>query len=1033
MPLARLAINRPVGTLMVVLIIVFLGLVALFNIPADLLPEMDFPAVAVITDYEGAGPFEVETLVSRPLEEALATVGQVEEISSESLEGTSIILTEFDWGTDVDIAALEVREAIDQVRDHLPDDASAPVVLQADPGMMPVMRITLSGPYDLVELTQMAELAEDRLERIEGVASVDLEGEVQEEVRVEVDPDRLNAHGLTHMQVVEKLAQENLDLPGGDVEEAGERLSIRTLGEFISLDDIRSVTLSTPRGGSVTLDELAAVQLHEAEQDSRSRLDGSPAVTLSITEQSGANTVEVAGQIRAALDELRRELPGDAGLTVVRDQSRFIDDSIATVTGNVVFGGLLAIIILYLFLTDVRTVLVIGLGIPVSVIATFAFMYFSDITLNLVSMGGLALGVGMLVDNAIVILENVFRHREEGLSPAQAALYGTGEVAGAVTGSTITTIAVFVPVLFIEGLAAQIFRQLAMTISFSLGSSLFVSLTFIPMVAAIFLRQPPQRRGGIAQRSADIQEKMAGRYDAVVRGALKRRPLVLGLVLVLLGAAVWGATAMPSVFLPDMDQREIDVQVELPRGATVDRTDEIVQRVEDIVEEREDVQHVYAASGQSLGGGGLADDTAPDEGALLIRLIDRGRDVPETEEVIADLRDEVRDIPGADIHVSLASGMAGEDEATGEPVAVSVRGDDLDLLRETSQEIEDIIRNVPGTTDVRSSYEEGAPEAQLHLSRHTMGRYELTASEVGMMIRGAVEGEVATSYREEETDIDIRVIYPDRYTDDVSSVGDILLPTPDGNIVPVSSLAEVQMEPGPVAISRHGQVRQIEVTADLADRNLSEVMADVRGEVDQLRLPPGYDIHYGGETEELFAAFEILGFAFAAGCVLVYMVLAAQFESLLHPVIVMVTIPLAAIGVVGGLFVWDIPLSVPSIVGVIGMAGIVVNNSIVMIAYIDQLRDRGLKRYEAIARAAGIRLRPILMTSCTTILGLVPMALEAGAGAEMQNAMAVAVLGGLVVSTALTLLVVPCLYATLVREKADDDRNEEDSGDEKSN
>ncbi len=1025
MPLARLAINRPVGTLMVVLIVVFLGLVALFNIPADLLPEMDFPAVAVVTDYPGAGPHEVETLISRPLEEALATVGEVEQISSESSEGTSIVVAQFDWGTDVDMAALDVREAIDRVRDYLPDDAAAPVVIKTDPAMMPVMRLSLSGPYELVELTRAAELVEDRLERIEGVASVDVEGGISEEVRVEVDPAYLNSYGLSHMHIAEALGRENFDLPAGHVIEAGQRLTLRTMGEFVSLDDIRAVTIPTPRGGHVALEDIASVTITEAEQESRPRLDGSPAVTLRVGEQSGANTVAVAANIHRVLDELQKELPEDLNFTVVTDQSRFINRAIATVSSNVVFGGLLAVTILYLFLADFRTVFVIGLGIPISVVATFAFMFFSGITLNLVSLGGLALGVGMLVDNSVVILENIFRHREEGATPSEAALQGTGEVAGAVTGSTLTTVAVFVPVLFIEGMAAQIFRQLAMTISFALASSLLVSLTFIPMIAAVFLRQPPTTEGALASRSARLQQILAERYDSLVRGALGKRALVMTVAVVLFALSIWIATGMPSVFIPEMDQREIDIEVDLPRGTALDRTDEVLNQVEAVLSRRDDISYVYASAGQSLGQMMLGDDS-PDEGSLMVRLVDWERGMPKTEEVIAQIRREVGEIAGAEISVSLASGIAGSEQAMGEPIAVSVLGDDLDVLRQRSEEIEAAVRGVDATTDVRSSYQQGAPEARFQIDRRSVGRHGLSASEVAMMIRGAVQGEVATSYRGAGSEIDIRVVYPDRHTESIRAVENITLLTPEGGMPTLSQLADVQMQPGPISISRRDQVRRVEVTADLTGRTLGEVMADVRAKVDEIELPPGYAIHYGGETAEMYEAFEVLGYAFLAGCVLVYMVLATQFESLLHPIIVMVTIPLALVGVVGGLGLWSIPLSVPAIIGVIGMAGIVVNNSIVMITYIDQLRDRGHRLKEAIARAAGIRLRPILMTSCTTVLGLLPMALERGAGAELQNAMAVSVLGGLVASTMLTLLVVPCLYATLVRGRSAEEGKEED-------
>ncbi|MFO8059089.1 MAG: efflux RND transporter permease subunit [Bacillota bacterium] len=1010
MGLAALAIRRPVATVMLVLMALFLGTVALLYMPSDLLPEIKFPAIAVITEYGGAGPHEVENLVTRRVEEALGTTADVRHISSESSEGLSLVIAEFNWGVDMDMAALEVRESVDYIGDYLPSDAGAPIVIKTDPSLLPIMQISLSGPYDLIELTYMADLVEARLERIGGVASVSVSGGVVEEIAVEADPVRLNSHGLTLHQVCTALSRENLSLPGGYLSEAGQRLTLRTVGEFVTLDDVRSVHILTPRGAAVSLGDIARVSIVEQQTESRTRLNAEPAVTMSVQEQSGANTVQVARNIHRALVELRDELPADVDITVVGDQSDFINRSIATVSENVLFGGMLAIAILYLFLADFRTVLVIGLAIPISVVSTFAFMYFSGLTLNLVSLGGLALGVGMLVDNAIVILENIFRHRETGASPEEAAVRGTGEVAGAVTASTLTTVAVFLPVVFIEGLAAQIFRQLAMTISFSLASSLLVSLTFVPMAAGIFLRRDARRSGGLAARSAALQDRLRDRYGDLVRSGLRRRFLIAGSALVLFAGAVAVALSMPRLFLPAMDQRQVDIEVSLPRGAVLDRTDRVMRQIEAIVLDRDDVEFAFVSAGRQTGTAGFRGGSA-DVGGGLVQLVPRGRDVPSTYEVMADLRREFQGIAGAEILVSLSSSIAGEDQLMQAPVAVSVLGDDLDTVVSLAEQIRQLVKEVPGTVNVRSTWEEGAPEVQLRVNRQLASQFGLTVADVAMTIRAAVEGEVATRYRLGERDIDVRVMLSELHRGDLTSVQQMTLLTPTGAQVSVGQLAETDRESGPTTIFRQDQARTVEVQADLDGRGLSSVMDDIRAGVEDLSLPSGYAVQYGGETQEMMEAFEVLGGAFLIGCILMYMVLAAQFESFLQPLIVMVTIPLAMIGVVAALQVWGLALSVPAIVGVIGMAGIVVNNSIVMITYMNQLRADGKSAAEAIVRGAVVRLRPVLMTSTTTILGLLPMALESGDGAEMQNAMAASVLGGLLVSTALTLFVVPAVYS----------------------
>ncbi len=1024
MGLASLASKRPVGTAMVMLMILFLGAISVYLIPIDLLPELALPTMAVMTDYPGAGPHEVESLITEPIEEAVGMVPGAKHIRSESSEGVSRVVVEFSWGTDLDIAALEIRENLDRIRDILPGDAESPAVTQADPSMMPIMELSVSGPYELAELSYLTDSLQSQLERVEGVASVNVRGEVLEEVSIQPQPSRLNSYGLTIDHIAQTLSRENINLPAGHLEEAGQRLTLRTMGEFISLDDIRNTNIVSPRGSVVNLGDMADVRMAQKEADSLTRLNGEPAITLAIQAQSGVNTVQVAGQIHSALEQLRQEIPNDAALTIVSDESDFIRRSIATVTSNVLYGGILAVIILFLFLAHGRTVVVIGLAIPLSVMATFAFMYFSGLTLNLISMGGLALGVGMLVDNAIVILENVFRIRESGTSPYEAAVQGTTQVAPAVIASTLTTVSVFLPVVFIEGLAAQLFEQLSLTISFALLSSLLVSLTFIPMASTVFLTEPADKDVGLAKYSHNIQSLLRKGYGEFLDITLDKTSIVLVSVVLILLLTVYLGSVLPSSFIPELDQRELNVDVDLPQGTALQVTDGKMQEIEDLIARREDVEFFFTSSGgttQLMGGR----EASSHVGNARIKLIEDSPQQPDTDEVASQIRRDLGKIAGADFRVSTVSGVVGEDQFMGSPVEVRVIGDDFNLLAELAEDVTAIVDDVPGTVNARTTWEEGAPEIRFNVDRQRAAQFGLSAGEIGTMLRAAVQGITPTRYRVGGHDIDIRIIFPPEHREDLRTLQNMIFLTPGGKPATLDQLVTIERESGPTTISRSDRTRTIDIKAELDDRQLGAVMEDVENRVEKLELPSGFSLEFGGETQEMFEAFDVLGDAFIIGCILVYMVLAAQFESFLQPFIVMITIPLALFGVVSALYYWGLQISVPAIIGVIGMAGIAVNNSIVMISYINQLREQGQAKNKAIKKACQIRLRPILMTSLTTILGLLPMAVARGAGAELQNAMAASVLGGLLASTLLTLLVTPTIYSLLAREQTGGASNHE--------
>ncbi|MEW6524761.1 MAG: efflux RND transporter permease subunit [Bacillota bacterium] len=998
--ITRIAVGRPVTTFMCVLMVLLLGVISVINVPADLLPEMTFPVIAVATRYSGAGPQEIETLVTRPIEEALGSVSNIQSISSESSEGASLVMLEFGWGTNMDQAALDVREAVDLVKRFLPADANAPLVFKADPSMLPIMRLSVSGDTDRVELTHAAEFIKGRLERIDGVSSVSLSGAVREEVVVEVIPSRLVVHGVPLQSIVQALRSENLNLPGGHVEEGGMRVLVRSVGQFLDLDDLTRTRVTTA-GGGVTLDELATVSLGQTTPGSITRLNGRPSLGLSVQKQSGANTVQVSRMVRQELARLNRELPSGMVVEVAVDQASFITTSIWNVAQNAVIGGILAVVILYLFLSSIPTILVIGMAIPISLVATFSFIYFAGLTLNLLSLGGLALGVGMLVDNAIVVLENIFRYREQGLNPREASLTGTWEVAMPVTASTLTTLVVFLPVVFIQGLASQLFRQLAYTVSFALLSSLVVALTFIPMAASFLL-------SATAVKSRERAGRLAVTYRTWLAWCLARRGgVVLCTILVMAGVAlVWPAMKME--FLPAMDRGEINIEVRLPRGSTLARTDAVLKEVEALVLEQPETMLTFASSGER--GWGLGAASGGDVGGVLVRL---GPAAGPTRYLVERLRREVQLIPGAEIRVNLASGLVGEEQLFGAPLVISVKGDDLEVLAALASDIATLVRAVPGTREVETSLQQGSPETRVVVDRLRAAHYGISAGQVATTVRAVLDGEVATRYRVAGSEIDVRVTFPPETVVTTSDLDHIMLLSPLGMPVPLSAVSRLESSPGPARITRQDQVRTVTVSSQVSGRDLGSVMEDVRRLVDPMPLPPGYSLEYGGETREMAEAFSTLGQALVLSIVLVYMVLASQFESLAYPFIIMVTVPLALSGAIYGLVLTGHRLSVPSIIGTITLAGIVVNNGIVLMDYTLQRQRRGSPPVEAALEAATTRLRPILMTTITTVLGLLPMALGGGRGSELQAPLALAVISGLVLATLLTLVVVPVLYTLL--------------------
>jgi HAE1 family hydrophobic/amphiphilic exporter-1 len=1038
MRLPELSIRRPVTTIIVTLLILLLGLVSLRGIGIDLLPDMTFPTIIVLTRYPGSGPAEVENLVTRRIEEAIGSVTNVKAITSMSQEGVSMVFPEFEWGTNMDTAGIEVRERIDLIKRYLPEGTLAPTIVKADPSMIPAVYLSMSGGRDMAQLTALAEdLVKPRLERLDGVSSAAVIGGVKREVHVYLDPVRLHNYGISPQQVANVLMADNINLPGGTVEESGTRLVLRTMGEFQSLEDIERTLVPTAMSSmalsmdglttvppQIMIRDIARVEYGYAERDQIARVNKEPSIGIVIQKQTGTNTVQVSNRVLSEIDTLKRELPPTVDLSVVFDQGEFIRISIVSLVQNIIIGGLLAVLILWVFLRNIRSTLVIAASIPVSIVAAFVLVYFSGMTLNLVSLGGLALGVGMLVDNSIVVLESIFRHRQEGKKADEAALIGTTEVGGAVIASTLTTIAVFVPILFISGLAAEIFRELALTVSFSLGASLLIALTFVPMVASRMLAQDKgiirasriaesEGKKGVTAWFDKVAETLPGIYEESLTWALKRRGTVLLVSGICVAVSALLIPSLGSELIPNVDTGQIILTATLPKGASLSETCEVAARIEDMCLDIPEIETMFEtigseSTGTMLGLGGGQSDLATFN-IQLAKKADRNR---STGQVAVALREELERIPGAEFKVS-ESGAVQAGALLGGAVQVTVTGDDLDQLKEISGTVVEMIEDIPGLIDVESGMEEGRPELQIVVDRGKAHSYGLTAAGIASGVRSCIQGEKVSKFRASGDEIDITVKLENSSRMTPQDIEGVPLATPLGISVPLGEVASATVKRGPVMIERKDQARVARVNAELEGRTLGDVTREIESRLSGLPLPYGYSIMVSGQAGQMAEAFGDLTFALILAIVLVYMVMAAQFESFIQPAIIMASLPLALIGVMPGLWLGRIPLSIPVFVGGITLAGIVVNNAIVLVDYTNQLRAGGLSREEAVFKAGRTRLRPILMTTLTTVLGLIPLVLGRGEGSEMQRPLAVTVAGGLAVSTLLTLIVVPVVY-TLV-------------------
>lgn len=1092
MNLGNLSIKRPVFIMMVILSVMVLGLNAYFRLPVELFPKIDIPWVTVVTVYPGANPEEIETQITDKLEDELSSLSDLKSMKSESAENLSMIALEFKIGVDLDAKSADVRDKVSAARNILPDDADEPMVLKMELDSFPIMFFSVSSPRPPVEVRRVAkDVIKKKLETVPGVAAVSLLGGKEREIQVAVDRNKLAARNISIMQVIEALGRDNLNVPIGKIKKGAEESLIRVVGEFDSVEEIGEVEIPTNEG-PVAVRDIADVRDDFKEITEYARLMNENAVSLSLTKQSGANTVSVSNNAIKEMKKLEEQLP-DFNVKLISDLSKFIKDAVADVQQNLLYGALFATLAVLLFLRDARTTFIIFLAIPTSIISTFMPVYAAGFTINFMSLMGLAISVGTLVDNSSVVLENIFRHIEMGKTPADASRDAINEVGLAVMASGTTNICVFLPVAFMTGMTGQFFKEFGLTVTFATIFSIFIAFTLTPALSARWLKSVsekdynaksrPQSAGatlvallltaaavavlikfvmpafngmitgagggvkvmawialllvmiaaaipafkfGIFPGFDGFYGRLSGGYPKVLAFCLRRRFLVVSLVVVVFFITLFISTKLGFEFVGHGDTGEFQVLVEMPPYATLDDTDTVIKKIEGYIGKIPEMEVMSSAVGSKIGNTGVQ-SSDPNFGYVRVKLIDMKQRDRSTDEIMQVLRKQVADIPDAIFQISQASmgGPPGQLD-----MEIEVSGPDMETLVPLARKVEQVVKDTPGTIDVNNSWKLGKHEVRVLFNKKRMKEFDLDVGTVAATLRTAIEGNTDVKYRERGEEYDIRVRFAPEQRANVTDVGDITIPAEKG-IVKVSSIARIVPEQGPVGISRKDGERMISIGCNLAGVPIGTVQKEITntiygkktgglfakknggGQIKPLDVPPGYEIKFAGQSEDMAEMFTQMMLAIVMAIVFVYMVMAAQFESLSDPFVIMGALPLTFIGVIWSLFIARMTINMMSLIGIVMLVGIVVNNSIILIDFVNQYRARGVPRDEALMQCGPLRLRPILITSLSTIAGMIPAAFTQGSGGGFRQPMAVAGLGGMVVSTLLTLLVIPTFYTLM--------------------
>lgn len=1009
-------IKRPVFTTMLVMLLVVFGLGAYPGLGIDLNPDVDFPLVMVSVSFAGTSPEEMESLVTKPIEDAVSSLSGIKNLSSVTREGSSQITIEFEFGTDPKLAANEVREKVSVARKRLPDQADEPVIQRFDMGAQAIVYYSLSSdsrsPGDIRKLA--TDIVKDELQRVDGVADVTVSGGSEREIRVAVDSKKLAAYNISMTQILDAVNSQNLNAPGGRVSDKGTELTVRTIGKYKNVTDIENVIVANKEGLLIRLSDVAAVADTWAEERMLARANGQPSVLIAVQKQSGTNTVAIADKVKTTMSNVQALLPPDVKVAITRDSSQYIRSSVNDVMESMIFGGLLAVAITFLFLQNARATVIGAIAIPTSVVATFFLLKMMNFTLNNMSLMGLSLAVGILIDDAIVVIENIYRHMELGKTPMEAARDGTSEISLAVMATTLSILAVFVPVGSMNGIVGQFFKQFGLTVAFAVAFSLFVALTLTPMLSAYWLK------AGHGQTAAHTGKKgwlrsLLDRFEAgfqefqefyrrVLSWALAHPKKLVAIAVLSLFANGLLLPFLGSEFQPTYDSGEFNITMNAPAGTSLEKMRELVKPVEAqvlAIQERESSYLIIGSGGQA------------GKATMGVKLVPSGERSRSMDKIMDELRLHFRDIGRLKVTVTNNQGMGRGDSR---PVQIALRGPELDKLNQMAQQLVEKIRQIPGTTDVDISAEQSSPEIQVAVDAVRVSDAGLDTTTVATTIQMAFLGATTRNeFNPSDKDYQIRVQLEEQGRSSIDDVANLLIASKTGNFVRLGDIANVTLSSGPTQIDRESRQRQVIVYANVVGVSAGDITTKVKDLMPGMNLPLGYSYKFVGQAQTMQDSFMEIGKALLLAVVLIYMVLAAQFESFIHPFTIMLSLPFSLTGAILGLLIAGQTMNIISLIGVIMLMGLVTKNAILLVDYANQLRQQGMPIIDALIEAGAVRLRPILMTTAAMIFGMMPIALGIGSGAEMRQSMGVVLIGGLITSTMLTLVVVPAVYLLIER------------------
>ncbi|HLD35837.1 MAG TPA: efflux RND transporter permease subunit [Planctomycetota bacterium] len=1021
MNISDISIKRPIGVLVLTVMVAGLGLFFLSALSVDLLPRITYPMVRIVIDWKGASPEEVEENLTKKIEPSVATTEDAITVVSSSIEGNSSIEVYFEYGKDMDIALQDTRAKLDLVRRELPADADEPKIFKADPSNLPIIEIALfSATKDERDLRQWAENdLNNYFMGIPGLGSIAVSGGKIREIQVLFNQDQLRRYEISSDQISNALKAENVEFPAGRMIAGEKEYGVRLLAKFRDTEDIKNLILANREGRLIKVSDVAQVSDSYQEQRVLTRFNNQPCVMMSYFKQPNANTVGIVRQIEKRAGQLKEKgiIPADVNYTVASSQAYYITNSINNVGSSAVVGGLLAILAIWFFLHNIKRTLIIGIAVPVSILGTFILMGLSDLTLNIFSLGGLVIAVGMLVDNAVVMLENITRHQKDSPDPKAAAHNGSREVTGALIASTLTNMAAIIPFFLITGLSALLFRDFVITITVAIVISLLISLTVVPCLSAYIIK-PADATNNNAW-TMRLLDGLNLFYKRALAKALKYRKLVLGLALVLLVISIFLAKQVGREFLPPMDDGKVTVKLKMSVGTALDKTNQVTQKVEGIVKSMPGIEKTYTMAGGYWFRKNIYEKS--NETEIQLQLLPKTKRPLATGEFIKRLQKKIKDesIPKAKIKV-MRTPFKGIKTTSTSDIDIRVKGYDIDKLYGLAKEIQGKIRDVPGLENLDISVDFSKPELHVVLDRKKMSDFYLTARNISDALRAVVDGAVNTRFTDKQldADYDIRLLADPLTLQSKESLENIILYPPNRAEVRLKEIGRVEISEGPVQIDRENQVRLVEITGDAIGKNVSQVTDEVKAKLNGLVLPPGYTLTYGGEAESTQESNKQLIIVVILAIFLVFVVMAVQYESLVDPLVIMLTLPLSLIGAIIFMAGTGTTFGATAFLGLILLVGIVVNNAIILVEYINILRrERGLDIYQAVLEAPPIRLRPILMTNLTTIIGLLPIVLGWGEGLEMLRPLAIVIIGGLGFGMLLTLFIIPCVYLTLHKAK----------------